>query len=86
VTGSYDLLVKKSAERELHALPKHELRRVTERLRSLSGDPRPSGCEKLTGHDQYRIRQGDYRIVYAIDDVAHVVTIVKIGHRREVYR
>lgn len=86
MTGSYDLLVKKSAERELRALPKHELRRVTERLRSLSGDPRPSGCEKLTGHDQYRIRQGDYRIVYAIDDVAHVVTIVKIGHRREVYR
>lgn len=86
MTDSYDLLVKKSAERELRALPKQDLRRVTERLQSLSRHPRPSGCEKLSGHDQYRIRQGDYRIVYAIDDAAHVVTIVKIGHRREVYR
>jgi mRNA interferase RelE/StbE len=86
VTGSYDLVVKKSAERELRALPKQDLRRVTERLQSLSYNPRPPGCEKLSGHDQYRIRQGDYRIVYAIDDAAHVVTLVKIGHRREVYR
>jgi len=86
VTGSYDLFVKKSAERELRALPKHDLRRVTKRLQALSHNPRPQGCEKLSGHDQYRIRQGDYRIVYAIDDGAHVVTLVKIGHRREVYR
>jgi len=86
VTDSYDLVVKKSAERELRALPKHDLRRVTERLQGLSRNPRPSGCEKLSGHDQYRIRQGDYRIVYAIDDTTHLVTLVKIGHRREVYR
>ena len=86
MTGSYDLVVKKSAERELRALPKQDLRRVTERLQSLSHNPRPPGGEKLSGHDQYRIRQGDYRIVYAIDDAAHVVTLVKIGHRREVYR
>jgi len=86
VTDSYDLVVKKSAERELRALPKQDLRRVTERLQGLSRNPRPPGCEKLSGHDQYRIRQGDYRIVYAIDDAAHVVTLVKIGHRREVYR
>lgn len=86
MTGSYDLVVKKSAERELRALPKHDLRRVTKRLQDLSYNPRSPGCEKLSGHDQYRIRQGDYRIVYAIDDAAHVVTLVKIGHRREVYR
>jgi len=86
VTGSYDLVVKKSAERELRALPKHDLRRVTRRLQDLLHTPRPPGCEKLSGHDQYRIRQGDYRIVYAIDDEAHIVTLVKIGHRREVYR
>ena len=86
MTDSYDLVVKKSAERELRALPKPDLRRVTERIRALSHNPRPPGCEKLSGHDQYRIRQGDYRIVYAIDDAAHIVTLVKIGHRREVYR
>lgn len=86
MTDFYDLVVKKSAERELRALPKQDLRRVTERLQGLSYNPRPPGCEKLSGHDQYRIRQGDYRIVYAIDDAAHVVTLVKIGHRREVYR
>jgi len=86
VTDSYDLVVKKSAERELRALPRQDLRRVTERLHGLSRNPRPPGCEKLSGHDQYRIRQGDYRIVYVIDDAAHVVTLVKIGHRREVYR
>lgn len=86
MTDSYDLVVKKSAERELRALPQQDLRRVTERLRDLSHNPRPPGCEKLSGHDQYRIRQGDYRIVYAIDDAAHVVTLVKVGHRREVYR
>jgi mRNA interferase RelE/StbE len=86
VTDSYDLVVKKSAERELRTLPKQDLRHVTERLQRLSNNPRPSGCEKLSAHDQYRVRQGDYRIVYAIDDAARVVTIVKIGHRREVYR
>jgi mRNA interferase RelE/StbE len=86
VTGSYDLVVKRSAERELRALPKQDLRRVTKRLQDLSHNPRQAGCEKLSGHEQYRIRQGDYRIVYAIDDATHVVTLVKIGHRREVYR
>jgi mRNA interferase RelE/StbE len=86
VTDSYNLFVKKSAERELRALPKQDLRRVTERLLRLSHNPRPPGCEKLSGHDQYRIRQGDYRIVYAIDDAARVVTLVKVGHRRDVYR
>ena len=59
---------------------------MTERLRGLKSNPRPPGCEKLSGHDQYRIRQGDYRKVYAVDDDARVVTLVKVGHRREVYR
>jgi mRNA interferase RelE/StbE len=53
----------------------------------LSAEPRPPGCEKLSGHaDRYRVRQGDYRIVYAVDDIAQVVLVVKVGHRREVYR
>lgn len=86
MTASYSLVVKKSAERELRAIPKTDLRRITERLRGLRSKPRPPGCEKLSGQDHYRIRQGDYRTVYAIDDDARVVTLVKVGHRRDVYR
>ena len=86
MTDSYSLVVKKSAERELRAIPKTDLRRITDRLRGLSSNPRPPGSEKLSGHDHYRIRQGDYRMVYAIDDATRVVTLVKVGHRRDVYR
>lgn len=86
MTDSYSLVVKKSAERELRTLPKADLRRVTDRIRGLAQDPRPPGHEKLSGQEHYRIRQGDYRVVYAIDDDHRVITIVKIGHRREVYR
>jgi mRNA interferase RelE/StbE len=57
------------------------------RIQALSTDPRPPGCEKLSGHpDRYRVRQGDYRVVYSVDDVERVVLVVKVGHRREVYR
>ncbi len=87
MTDSYSLLIKRSAEKELKKLPAGDLRRVVDRIRSLAQQPRPSGCEKLSGEDErYRIRQGDYRIVYGIDDADRVVEIVKIGHRREVYR
>lgn len=86
MTDSYSLVVKKSAERELRALPKADLRRVTDRIRGLAQDPRPPGHEKLSGQEHYRVRQSDYRVVYAIDDDHRVITIVKIGHRREVYR
>lgn len=86
MTGSYSVVVKRSAERELGALPKPDLRRVTERIRGLATEPRPVGCEKLSGQDRYRVRQGDYRIVYAVDDGKGLVEVVKIGHRREIYR
>ena len=86
MTASYSVVIKKSAERELRALPKEDLRRVVDRIRALAGDPRPHGNEKIPGQERYRIRQGDYRIVYAVDDEGRTVEIVKIGHRREVYR
>ncbi len=86
MTASYSVAIKKAAERELRALPKEDLRRVVDRIRGLAENPRPPGSEKLSGEERYRIRQGDYRIVYAIDDEARIVEIVKIGHRREVYR
>jgi len=86
VTGSYSLVIKKSAERELRKVPKEDMRRIADRVRELTQNPRPAGNEKLSGQDRYRIRQGDYRIVYAVDDERRVVEVIKIGHRREVYR
>ncbi len=86
MTGSYSLVINKSAERELRALQKTDLRRITERIRGLAQNPRPPGNEKLSGQDRYRIRQGDYRILYAVDDERRTIQVVKIGHRREVYR
>ena len=86
MTDSYSLVVKKSAARELRALPKADLLRVTDRIRGLANTPRFSGHEKLSVQDHYRVRQGDYRVVYAIDDDHRIVTIVKIGHGREVHR
>jgi len=86
VTGSYNLITKKSAERELRATPKQDMRRIVARIQGLAQDPHPSGCEKLSERERYRVRQGDYRIIYAVDDESRTVEIVKIGHRREVYR
>ncbi len=86
MTGSYSLLIKKSADRELRAIPKADLRRIIDRINELALNPRPPGSEKLAGQDRYRIRQGDYRVVYAVDDDRRTIEIVKIGHRREIYR
>jgi mRNA interferase RelE/StbE len=84
--GNYAVDVRRSAGKELDDLPTADLGRVVSRIRALETDPRPPRSEKLTGAEQYRIRQGVYRILYEIDDTRRVVTVVKIGHRREVYR
>jgi mRNA interferase RelE/StbE len=84
--ANYRLLIKPSAGKEIEALPKQELRRIVAKIMSLSRDPRPPGCEKLPGHDQYRLRRGNYRILYEIQDLDLVVVVVKVGHRRDVYR
>ena len=81
----YKLVIKKSAAKEMEDIPKKELRKIVKRIRSLTQDPRPKGCQKLSGQSRFRIRQGNYRILYSIDDEDRVVDIVKIGHRREVY-
>ena len=70
----------------LRGVPKTEVRRLLKRIEALGNDPRPAGCEKLTGRDLYRIRQGVYRIVYSVDDAVVVIEVIKVGHRREVYR
>ncbi len=82
----YKVFLRKSAADELGRIPKKDLVRIIERLRSLENDARPLGCEKLSALDRYRVRQGDYRIVYAVDDREKTVDIVKIGHRSEVYK
>ena len=84
----YSVSIKRSALKELEAVAqKTDRQRLTARIQNLAGAPRPAGCEKLAGYDdRYRVRQGDYRVVYAVDDAEQIVTIFKIGHRREVYR
>jgi mRNA interferase RelE/StbE len=84
--GKYEILIKRSAAGELGAIQKRDFRRIVERIRSLAEEPRPHGCEKLSAQERYRIRQGDYRIVYAIDDAAKTIEIFKIGHRSEIYK
>lgn len=84
--ASYSVQIKQSAEKELRRIANADLRRVVRRIELLASDPRPAGCEKLFGDEGYRIRQGDYRILYTIEDEKRVVQVYKIGHRREVYR
>lgn len=83
---SYRLLIKRSALKELEAAPLADRRRLVKRIRDLAGGPRPAKVEKLGGSQLYRVRQGNYRVLYEIDDAARTVTISKIGHRRSVYR
>jgi len=84
--ASYRVLVKRSAVKELESLPRKDRRRVARRIQGLAAEPRPAGCEKLSGQEKFRLRQGDFRILYSVDDTELTVTIVKIGHRRDVYR
>ena len=84
---AYTLEIPKSAKKELEALPRQIGGRVVAVVRGLAVDPRPEGCVKLAGFkDTYRIRVGDYRVVYEIHDLVLRVLLLKIGHRREVYR
>ena len=83
----YEIRLKRSAVKQLEDISaKADRRKVVARIQSLADDPRPPGCEKLTGREWFRIRQGWYRVLYSVDDGARVVLVVKIGHRRDVYR
>lgn len=83
----YRVFIKPSAVREIEGIAETKQRQqIVARIEALSDDPRPPGCEKLTGRQQYRVRQGSYRIVYAIEDDRLVVYVVKVGHRSSVYR
>ena len=81
------ILIRPSARQEIEAIDrKADRQRIVRRIQSLEADPRPPGCEKLSGLEKYRIRQGRYRVVYSIDDGILVVYVVKVGHRKDVYR
>ena len=84
--AKYKITIKKSAVKELQDIPKKDLRRIVKIIQLLAGNPRPQGCQKLSGQNRIRIRQGDYRIIYFVNDKDRIVDIVKIGHRREIYR
>jgi len=84
--AAYNVLIKKSAAKELEAVPKKNREKLVAKIRNLANDPRPPGSEKLAGDDKYRIRQGVYRVLYEVDDTTVMVTVVRVAHRREVYR
>ena len=86
MSAGYSLLILPRAARELGKLPADERARVSNACCDLAGDPRPSGSRKLTGRPGMRIRVGSYRVIYEVDDPAREVTVMHVGHRRDVYR
>ena len=84
--AAYKVFFKKSVWKDLESIPKNDLTKILKRIEMLGDDPRPSGCEKLTGEERYRLRQGKYRILYSIQDDELTVWVVKVGHRKDVYR
>ena len=84
--GSYSVRVQRSAAREIEAVPRKDRERIIERIRTLSDDPRPPGSKKLSGREAYRIRQGDYRVVYTVSDENRLVMVSVVAHRGDAYR
>lgn len=84
--GKYRIAIKKSAGKELAGISSKDQRRIIERIRGLAENPRPTGSKKLSGEEKYRIRQGDCRLLYEINDAVVTVTVVRVAHRKDVYR
>jgi mRNA interferase RelE/StbE len=85
--AKYRILIKASAAKELENIrTQKDRRRIVKRIRSLAEEPRPGGCEKISGQNRYRVRQGNYRIIYSIEDDRLIVHIIKIGDRKDIYR
>ncbi len=83
----YKLLIKPSAVKEIEAISrKKDRQRIIKRIQSLAANPRPEGCQKLSGRERYRLRQGSYRIVYSVGDDALIVYVVRVGHQKDIYR
>ncbi len=84
--AEYRVFFRKSVEKDFSGIPKKDVGRILKRIKGLENDPRPPGCEKLTGQERYRLRQGKYRIVYSIQDDQLTIWVVTIGHRKDIYR
>ncbi len=85
-SSSYTVHIKASAEREMASLPKAVSRSVSQKILALESNPRPPGCKKLSGRQEYRVRVGDYRVLYVVSDAVKTIEIVAVGNRRDVYR
>lgn len=84
--AQFELRFKASVAKDLREVPRQDVLRILERIETLKTNPRPNGSEKLSGHSLYRLRQGSWRIVYSIDDVEIVIEVIRIAHRRQIYR
>lgn len=84
--ASYRIVIKKSAAEEIEKIQKKDRVRIIEKIRSLASDPQPVGSKKLSGQEKYRIRQGNFRILYQIIDDELIISVVKVGHRRAIYK
>ena len=84
--ATYKVFFKKSVQKDFDPIPDKDLKKILNRIAGLAENPRPAGCEKLTGKERYRLRQGRYRIVYSIQDDELTVWVVKVGHRKDIYR
>ena len=84
--GEYKIFFKESVEKDFRSIPKKDLKKILTRIEALAQEPRPQGYEKLSGQEKYRIRQSTYRIIYSIQDQELTVWVVKVGHRKDVYR
>lgn len=84
--AEYKVYFKESVQKDFSTIPKKDVQKILRRIETLAKDPRPPGHEKLTGRERYRIRQGRYRIVYSVQDRELAVWVVKVGHRKDVYR
>ncbi len=84
--AAYKIYFKKSVEKDLIGIPKNDLKKILDRIELLAENPRPPGCEKLAGQQRYRLRQGRYRILYSIQDDELTVWVVRVGHRKDIYR
>ena len=84
--GEYKIFFKESVEKDLRSIPKKYLKKILTRIEALAQEPRPQGYEKLSGQEKYRIRQGTYRIIYSLQEQELTVWVVKVGHRKDVYR
>ncbi|MBU2515319.1 type II toxin-antitoxin system RelE/ParE family toxin [bacterium] len=84
--AEYKILFKKSVWKDFKSIPDKDLSRILDLIKGFSKDPRPAGCTKLSGQEKYRVRLGRYRIIYSIQDRELSVWVVKVGHRKDVYR